>query len=209
MLKFKRIIAYTIDMIFLCFLSALIINSPILNFNTDDVDRYREAVTSKMSNINYDEYFQQKDAYSYLKDYAGQEYYDLIKSQVYEFALYLGIYFLYFVVFAFFNQGRTLGCVFLKLKVVNEKNTKPGIISLFVRSLLLGSQLLFINPIFTLFAIILPRVLSVNTAFLPIFTIFGITLIIELAALCIFLFNKDNMSLQDYLAKTKVLEYKR
>ena len=75
--------------------------------------------------------------------------------------------------------------------------------------LFIGSSVLFINPIFTAFAIILPRVFSVNASFLPIFVIFGITLLMELVFLLVFLIKKDNMSLQDYIAGTKILEYKR
>ena len=135
MIKLKRIFAYVIDMLFLCFLSTLIINSPIVDFHTDEVEKYRSAVNDKMTNLNYDEYLQQEDSYNYLINYAGREYYDYIKSQGYIFVVYIVLYFLYFVVFAYFNQGRTLGYVFLKLKTVNNKNSKPSIISLFIRSL--------------------------------------------------------------------------
>lgn len=209
MIKLKRIFAYVIDMLFLCFLSTLIINSPILNFHTEDVDRYRSAISDKLNNINYDEYFQQDDAYNYLMNYVGREYYDYIKSQGYIFIVYIVLYFLYFVVFAYFNQGRTLGYVFLKLKVVNNKNTKPSMISLFIRSLFIGTSIIFINPLYTAFAIVIPRVLSVNASFLPIFLIFGLSMLVEAVFFITFLVNRNNMSLQDYMAGTKILEYKR
>lgn len=208
MIKIKRIIAYSIDMIFLCFLSALIINSPVLGFNNDEVDKYHEAVTAKMDSINYDEYFE-SEPIKYLQDHAGREFYDYTKSLTYQIPIYIGLYFLYFVVFAYFNRGRTLGLVFLKLRIVNEQNVKPSFISMLVRSLFIGSYILFINPFFSIMQLVLPRILNANSLFVPLLSLSGICMLVELTFFLIFLFNKKDMSVQDYVAHTKILEYKR
>ena len=209
MFKFKRVAAFVLDAIFVSLLTVLIVNSPLLSTNADEVKRYSEAYKEKAANINVEEISKQDNPVEYMYNEMGVLLYDTARVQVYVLIVFLIVNTLYFTLFAFFNQGRTLGCVFNKLKIVKRDDSKAGIFNLAIRSLFMGSYLIYQFPITAIMMIIIPRVFDARMAFYPLLSIVLVDFIIELTLFAFFLLNKKDMTIQDYLSNTKILAYKR
>ena len=208
MLKIKRTIAFIIDIIFVGFLVTLIFNSPLLKDYNESVSFYQKALVDKTTEVySYD--LTDEHATERIINETSYLFYDTVKVQCYLYLLYLVVHILYFVLFAYFNQGRTLGCALMKIKVVNNASVKPNIIKFFIRSIFLSASLIYISPVGITCNMIIPRVLSPNNAFIPLVLISTLMYVFEIVLLLVFLINKKDLSIQDYVAGTKVVEYRR
>ena len=72
----------------------------------------------------------------------------------------------------------------------------------------MGSTLIYKFPIMAIFMLVIPRVLSVRAAFLPIVYSTMLSIMLEIALLIVFLVNKSNMTIQDYMSNTKIIDTK-
>ena len=110
--------------------------------------------------------------------------------------LYVG----YFVIFAYLNNGQTIGKKIVKIKVVNDKGKSPSICNMIVRSL-------FIYGIATLlYSVVFVYVLN-NTMFT--YGYIAITYVeafFMMISFVMILYKKDGRGLHDIFGRTNVIE---
>jgi hypothetical protein len=166
-------------------------------------------LVEKMNNISIEYQGDPDKMIDSMYNQVGQELYDGTKYSVYSYLIFLVVNTLYFALFAYCNNGKTLGCAVFKLQIKKKNNKSAGIINLGMRSLFMGSCLITNSPILSIFMIVLPRLLTARQAFMPLCLGSTLVLMIELLFLFYFIFNKKGMGLQDYLSNTKVLDLKK
>ena len=110
---------------------------------------------------------------------------------------------LYFVVFQFCFDGRTLGKKIMKLKVVSSNTKKLNILNYLIRSLIVNE--VFINLINLLCLMIFSKNNYISYSKI----IYVITYILEMTILFMIVFDKNNRGLHDYISNTKVIEDKK
>lgn len=120
---FKRVSAYLIDYFIVMFILSLITmgiggNSTI----TKEINNLAESYANK--EITIEEYSEKTQELNY----------ELQKSNVAVNAVSVTLFIGYFIVFAYFNKGQTIGKKLLKIKVV-EDNKKPSIKAMIIRGL--------------------------------------------------------------------------
>ena len=209
-LKFKRIMAYFVDILVVSLLVYLLSN---INFLNPQRDKYKKVLLeynyymndlkeslgnstlTEMDNIATDEYVQ----YMYDLQYYGMSY------TIIEIATIL----LYFTLFPKFNHNQTIGKSLLKIKIVNADGTE----NISIWKYLFRSALL---PIFTSIILYVTFSSFLNFAMLFVlkprtylYTNIGITLVFCIlcyADVIFMLANKDSVSLHDRITKTRVIE---
>lgn len=135
-IRINRFIAYFLDILIISIFALLVSKINFVNPNaTKYQSTYNEFVEySKKLTENA------KDATN-INDIITSEY----KSYMYKLEKYglsytiseALIIIMYFTLFPFFNNGSTIGQRMMRLKLVNDKNEKPNILILFIRSLLI------------------------------------------------------------------------
>ncbi len=211
MFKYRRVLAFILDIIFVSTISMLLINNPKINPNYFIQEEYDKALMEKVEHIDYN-FNPEEDTSVYIEsmyNQVGVYMYDSIKSSLYAFTIFLIVNTLYFSVFAFCNDGKTLGCAVFKLKITKRDGTKAKIYNLAMRSLFMGSVIITYSPIASIIYIVLPRVLSPRQAFLPLTYSSLLIFVLESALLLFFALNKKDMTIQDYLSNTKILDTKK
>ena len=209
MFKYRRVLAFLLDILFVSIISMLLINNPKINKNYYVQEEYNKIIQEKVTNITVEYSGDPDKIVDNMYGQIGQELYDSTRYQVYALLIFLIVNTSYFALFTYCNNGKTLGCAAFKLQIKKRDNKKASIINLGMRSLFMGSCIITTSPILSIFSIIVPRLLNARQAFMPL--LYGSTLIFmfELVFLAYFLFNKKGMGLQDYLSNTKVLDLKK
>ena len=211
MFKYRRVMAFILDLLFVSTISMLLINNPKINPNYFVQEEYEKALSTKVENMDYN-FDPTEDTSVYIEsmyNQVGVEVYDAVKASVYTFLIFIVVNTLYYSVFVFCNDGKTLGCAVFKLKITKKDGSKAKIYNLAMRSLFMGSAVITYSPIACIIFMVLPRVLSPRTAFLPL--TYGSMLVVafEIVLLVFFAVNKKNMTIQDYLSNTKILDTKK
>ena len=139
-----------------------------------------------------------------MSDEIMEEYTDLIydsqKSMILTSSINIALYFAYFVVFQFMNNGQTFGKKLLKLKIVSSDDGNVSMLRMLIRYL-------FIVNIFSgLFNIILLFVLPKNIYLMTYLSLTSIESIFMIMSLLFVLYRKDKRGLHDLMAKTKVIK---
>lgn len=193
----KRIGAYFLDIFFITLLSIAISQISFVNPSVDEYNKY------------YDKYYEmvEESATDYNKLYALVEsdefieinykltYYDVSGSIIYIVCMLL-----YYVGFAYWTKGSTLGKKAFGLKVVDENNNPASIPKLLIRTVIAYG--LYAN----LILVILIRFIPMDT-YLSLNTIFSnITNIITIIIFIFIVSRGDNRGLHDIISKTKVVE---
>lgn len=193
----KRIGAYFLDIFFITLLSIAISQISFVNPSIDEYNKY------------YDKYYEmvEESATDYNKLYALVEsdefieinykltYYDVSGSIIYIVCMLL-----YYVGFAYWTKGSTLGKKVFGLKVVDENNNPASIPKLLTRTVIAYG--LYAN----LILVILIRFIPMDT-YLSLNTIFSnITNIITIIIFIFIVSRGDNRGLHDIISKTKVVE---
>jgi len=208
MFKYRRVSAFIIDTLIVTFVSVLLTMNPKINKAYGMDEEYNKAYLDKQSSISYNYSLDTNETIDELYNSIGQELYDVTKVQGYSLVIYLVTNTLYFTLFTFFNGGKTVGCAIFKLKILKRNGNKANILNLAMRSLFMGSTLIYKFPIMAIFMLVIPRVLSVRAAFLPIVYSTMLSIMFEIALLIVFLVNKSNMTIQDYMSNTKIIDTK-
>lgn len=192
-MKLKRIFTYFIDLFFVSLISSIIVMIPIF--------KYDHVKVEEQTNELYNSILETGSA-DVDEDILVTELYNLEKSSTSLTAITTFVTFIYFGVAAFINNGRTLGKMIMKIKVVPIKGNKlnPGLFIL--RTLLITS--------------IIPNLISVISIFyLSPNTWYNITGIISqiqefffLIILGFMIFRDDERGLHDLLCQTKVIDTK-
>lgn len=192
-MKLKRIFTYFIDLFFVSLVSSIIVMIPIFKYDPVKVEEQTNELYSSIletGSADVDE------------DILVTGLYNLERSSTSLTAITTFITFIYFGVAAFINNGRTLGKMIMKIKVVPIKGNKlnPGLFIL--RTLLITS--------------IIPNLISVISIFyLSPNTWYNLTGIISqiqefffLIILGFMIFRDDERGLHDLICQTKVIDTK-
>lgn len=192
-MKLKRIFTYFIDLFFVSLISSIIVMIPIFKYDPVKVE---EQTTELYSSIL------ETGSADVDEDILVTGLYNLERSSTSLTAITTFITFIYFGVAAFINNGRTLGKMIMKIKVVPIKGNKlnPGLFIL--RTLLITS--------------IIPNLISVISIFyLSPNTWYNLTGIISqiqefffLIILGFMIFRDDERGLHDLICQTKVIDTK-
>lgn len=129
--------------------------------------------------------------------------YKLLKYSIIPTIVNLMCVLLYFVVFQFYFDGKTLGKKIMKLKVVSNNTKKLHILNYLIRSLIVNE--VFINLVSLLCLILLSKTNYISYSKI----IYVITYILEMTILFMIVFDKNNRGLHDYISNTKVIEDKK
>ncbi len=211
-LKFKRFIAYFIDLLIISFLVTLLAK---VNFINPMHAKYQKAVKDYLAYNEkvQKEYMQGSDFDANL--IVNDEYIDIVYHMDYYGISYLlteiVVFLCYFTILPFYNHGQTFGKEFMKIMVVNQDDSRVGLGKYLLRVLLLPiyanvflytSLRSIIQAILLLFLKPMPYFYA-NIGLVFIFFIFGY------ADVLFSIFNKRDLSLHDKLLKTKVVNYVR
>lgn len=205
-IKFKRIMAYLLDLFIISFLVLLVSQIKVLNPNVNKYEKtyneFNEYYMSKFDNTTV-------DPNDILNDEYAEYMYDLSYYSISYNLIELGVIVLYSTLFQHFFDGQTIGKKIMKIKLVNEDGKKkPGFIKLFLRSLILpiADNVLMYNSI--------GSAILVGALFIGSKTTFvysNILISLAISAFCyvdiiMCLARKDGSSLHDKIFKTKVIE---
>jgi uncharacterized RDD family membrane protein YckC len=192
-LFFRRISAYIADFLLVSFIVALFsevyIINPFYNKYMDLSNEYLEYVENidlKTEILN----LEKLDKYTYELSYYS----------VYISIITLVVNILYYVIFQYFNNGKTIGKALFKIRVKGVKNQKLNIFNLFIRYCILMGVITSLISIISLF------VLSMNTCL----NVLSITQILEnilfISCILMVFFRKDNRGLHDLLSNTCIVD---
>lgn len=192
-MKLKRIFTYFIDLFFVSLISSIIVMIPIFKYDHVKVEEQTNELYSSIletGSADVDE------------DILVTRLYNLERSSTSLTAITTFVTFIYFGVAAFINNGRTLGKMIMKIKVVPIKGNKlnPGLFIL--RTLLITS--------------IIPNLISVISIFYlspnAWYNLTGIISQIQefffLIILGFMIFRDDERGLHDLICQTKVIDTK-
>lgn len=134
----------------------------------------------------------------YMSEYK-QSFFDIAKYSTFQNAITFIVYILYFVLFAKFADGATLGKRLMKIKIVSLNNGKVSLLNYLIRSVILnGTLFIAINIAMVYLAninafFVLNNIVSLTKALL-----FWVCVVMVVT-------KKNSRGLQDILAKTKVI----
>lgn len=189
---FKRVSAYVIDYIIIMIAllgitASMNIDSDISNDINDLTNEYRngeitiEEYTEKVLPLNY-ELTKRK-----------------LPANIATVVVFIG----YYVIFAYFNKGQTLGKKICKIKVVNIDGNKPSIWNMLIRSL-------FIYGIITsLYSVISINFLNMKDFNYSVSVVSVVESMILIICTLMMLYKKDGRGLHDIIAKTNVIGEER
>lgn len=203
---YRRISAFLIDMFLVVLVATLFSGIKYMNPLMDNYEEsyseystiYKESSSDLLKSTSF-------SAINKFAKKIGKAIYKLDLTTSLTNVYYLIFYFLYFVVFAYFTDGQTIGKRMFKLRVVGNDGKKVKFSSLFLRGLVSGNTLFIgvnIMVIIELLCLLLPQ----NEIYIYATAIVSmISYIIEIIAL-VLLFTKSHRSLDDYVGKTKVVD---
>lgn len=184
-LKTKRIVAYLLDIFIVLMLSNVLLNGIVDKKHQEDLvkDLGIKDIT-EIANLKDVTEEQKIIMYNYDR-----------KTVKYNLVAYL-IALIYYIIIPIINKGSTLGQKILNLRTVSD-NLITGII---IRSHLIYASLYSFLPVIFIYQ--LSRV-GYYTALGALTMIIGSFLMIEFF---VYLLDKDNKGLHDYIAQTRVIE---
>ena len=185
---FKRIFAYMIDyFIILLVLSFITAN---INVGSDITEKVNNLTNEyKNGNITIEEYNEEVLPLNY----------ELTKRKLPVNVITCVIIIGYYIVFAYFNKGQTLGKKICKIRVVNDKGERASIWNILIRSLFIYG---IITTLYSLISINFLDIESFNYSVSVVSVIESLFIVISLLMM---LYKKDDRGLHDIIAKTKVI----
>ncbi len=195
-LIFRRISAYIADFLLVSVIVALFSEIYIINPYYDEyLDlsneylEYVESISLNESNLDIEK----------LNKYT----YDLSYYSVYISIISLIVNILYFVVFQYFNNGRTIGKAIFKLRIKNNKNKALKIYQLLFRYCIL------LNIITSIISIVAIFTLSMNACINVMSFVQTIDDTLMLSCILMMTLRSDNRGLHDLVAGTSVISEKK
>lgn len=221
--RFKRIVAYFIDMVIVSVVVFGITNIKQINYQYDNhekvakeyqvyVDKY-EKLENKYENakekykdkkITKKKHNEIKNSYNdYKKGYEKQIKkfnYEISKNSVISTIISIAIVIAYFGIFQFSMNGQTVGKKLMKLKVVKNKKGELTIFNYLIRCAILN------GVIINLVLIIFVNIFSANDFYMANYVVSNIQSIVEILILIMIFMTSDARGLHDYIAGTKVID---
>lgn len=191
----KRFIAYLIDFVIVAGIASCFSYLSILNPNRNLYERkYNEVLTLfeqyEQGGVTQEDYEQQ-----YIPMY-----YDLNRLNVNYAIINLVVLIGYFGIFQWQFGGKTIGKKFMKIKVLqNKDNCKPGIVSFFIRTVVLN------NVIITILQLIVLFVCNVNNYYVIYSNVNLVGYVLLYILVFLMFVRTDHRGLHDMIAGTKVV----
>ena len=187
-LFFKRFGAYLLDFIIVTFIVSIITVG--FNSNSGITKKMNELINGMANNeLTIEEYSNQLFELNY--EYQRS----IIPTTIVNVAICIG----YFVVFAFLNNGQTLGKKLFRIKVVNKDGKVPNIWNMIGRSICLYGIIIGIVNVVSLYIFDAKIFNYVNTILSYIYYSFIII------SMFMVMYKKDNRGLHDIIGRTYVI----
>lgn len=190
-LNYKRIIAYALDILIITIISTLLTSFTISSEKYDnDLNKYIDVMRDYTENkIDKDEYVKTSNDLVY----------SMSKESLPVTIVTTSLTIIYFVVFAYFMNGQTLGKKIMNLQIVSSNKKKLNMNNYLIRGLIVNNIFMNIVGIITLICLNKSNYLKTNDI---VTYIFGAIYLITIGMI---LFREDRRGLHDYLANTKVI----
>lgn len=187
----ERLLAFFLDSIIVLLISSLIASS----FSNKKLEKLQTELENTVTNYMQGE-LTMEECLEETKDLT----YEIEKNSTGINLVQLVISVGYFIIFTYLNKGQTLGKKLLRLKIINEKEEKPTILQIILRTSI-------IYQILPSLLIIISVMFIQKEYFLTIYSILTmITYIFILVSAIMILYRNDKLGLQDILSKTKIVK---
>ena len=190
---FRRVIAYLVD--------SIIISAIVTVFTSIDlINPYKEEYNNTYK--EYQEYIMTLDNPSDVlnSEEVNNITYDLSHYGVYSSIIGLVVTFLYFVIFQYYNGGKTIGKALLNIRVVSTNGEELKLTQVIIRSAI-------INSLLTSSALILSVLFLSKPTFITANLVIGyIDMALIFTSIGMILFREDGAGLHDMLAHTLVVD---
>lgn len=187
---FDRIGAYFLDVLLIFAISSVI--SVFIPNKGSDINKEITALTEKYTKGEIES--------EVFIDKYGNLMYEYQKENWASLAVSLGLNFVYFVVFAYFNKGQTIAKKLMHIKVVDNKTgDSPKFWQMLVRNMFIYSLLSNIVILILLFT-------TKNNFIYYYMVVGGIDLVVVLITIMFVLYRKDKRGLHDMMGCTKVVK---
>lgn len=188
----KRLLAFIIDMIILG------IASSILTFPFSNTENYKKL--TKESTQVMEDYLDKKITPETYLSRSSDISYDLSKEIGLKTIITIGIYILYFIVYQFYNNGKTLGKKLMKIKIVSDNDKgELSMNQIAVRSLIINSILVnLITLSVTIFG-------TKDVYFITSMVMQVLDMILMFTIAIMVLSREDKRGLHDIITHTKVI----
>lgn len=197
---YKRFFAYIVDFVIVLLIAGMFSEidfiNPYLEEYENTTNQYYELLKSEVIDVNStNETIVNSDLDNNLNVLA----YNLSYYGYYILVITLVVKVLYYVVFAYYNDGKTIGKALFKIKVKKTTNNKLKMTDLLVRSAV-GYEM-----IFELINIILLKLCTMNTYLSTNKIVNSLDSAVMMVIVVMILFRKDNRGLHDIISGTKVI----
>lgn len=202
----KRILAYIFDLMAVTFVAG-VISMSVLNPNYDKSVEVSEKYQARLLEIQ-EEMFKKEDAealelFNEFIDTYKVGIRKINRLSIYEEIILMVMLVLYFGLFAYIFDGETVGKRMMHLRTVAVSGERASMWQLVLRMLILyGVPLTALNLIFS-------YVLGAGSFFGAYIILSVASFLLEVALLALLFIRKDNRSIHDLIAKTKVIEVER
>lgn len=188
----KRLLAFIIDMIILG------IASSILTFPFSNTENYKKL--TKESTQVMEDYLDKKITPETYLSRSSDISYDLSKEIGLKTIITIGIYILYFIVYQFYNNGKTLGKKLMKIRIVSDNDKgELSMNQIAVRSLIINSILVnLITLSVTIFG-------TKDVYFVTSIVMQVLDMILMFTIAIMVLSREDKRGLHDIITHTKVI----
>lgn len=188
----KRLLAFIIDMIILG------IASSILTFPFSNTENYKKL--TKESTQVMEDYLDKKITPETYLSRSSDISYDLSKEIGLKTIITIGIYILYFIVYQFYNNGKTLGKKLMKIRIVSDNDKgELSMNQIAVRSLIINSILVnLITLSVTIFG-------TKDVYFITSMVMQVLDMILMFTIAIMILSREDKRGLHDIITHTKVI----
>lgn len=209
----RRLGAFIIDLFIVVMLATTLANLSYLNPYKDQYNECQNELNNVMidyqgviSDVSSKDSF--KTALNYVNDKMVPLLMVLEKYNVFNLIWYVLIFFLYNVLFAYFNNGQTLGKKIFKLKVVNKGENNVSFSRMLIRGLFNGSSLYFGVVIVAIIRIFTSLIMNKYVFLVLFYGVEVLSYILEVSLLITLFTSKGTRLTNDIIAKTEVIEVK-
>lgn len=187
----QRLLAFLIDAIIISVVSSMII-API----TDS--KSLEELTNQSTTIMNQYLEQEIDMTTYMNQSMDISY-DIAKQNGLGTIVTIIIYLLYYVVFQFYNKGKTLGKQLMNIQIVSKEGDELSLNQLLFRAFIVNSVL--VDTLILLFAIFGSK--DVYTG--GVYVFMSIQYVVMFVSAIMIMYRKDRCGVQDLIAHTEVI----
>lgn len=211
--KIDRISAYLIDILIVAFLVTFLIGNTITNpfYNSykSACDELNEVTKEASKDVDYSN---QESMEKYIKTISPYNRTCHIRSNFASYVWYTILTFFYFGLFAYLNDGQTLGKKMFRVKVVNNKDGKSAkFYQLMIRNIFGGALILGLGGAnLTMFLSIgLPLIKEPYSYTVALSMLRLLSLVLDIVFLSLFVFKKNGRTLDDLIGGTKVISIEK